>query len=244
MTAAVLTTVMAVAAGPDDVVGLPHPAPSEVRPAQPTAAPLALAPSGADLGAAAAAAVARAREARESSQSESSAPRRDEPEPSAERRASTSVAAAPEPTPTAAPTPRPQPAPRPRVTQTAPPLQACPTVLAGTRPHVAQVGHHLARRFDLSLGSILGVGDRPRSGSLHPSGRALDFMVGRATGDRIADYALANMRQLGITEVIWRQRYNNGSGWDPMPDRGGATANHMDHVHLGFDDTAGPGLSC
>ncbi len=35
--------------------------------------------------------------------------------------------------------------------------------------------------------------------------------------------------------VIWRQRYNDGSGWDPMEDRGSITANHYDHVHVSFE---------
>jgi hypothetical protein len=32
--------------------------------------------------------------------------------------------------------------------------------------------------------------------------------------------------------VIWRQRINFGSGWKPMEDRGGVTANHFDHTHI------------
>lgn len=74
----------------------------------------------------------------------------------------------------------------------------------------------------------------------HPSGKAIDFMVDRATGDQLADCALRNMDSLGISYVIWEQRINTGSGWEPMEDRGGATANHMDHVHISFD-SAGSG---
>lgn len=67
-----------------------------------------------------------------------------------------------------------------------------------------------------------------------PGGRAVDFMVDRATGDALAACALRHADELGITYVIWRQRINFGSGWQPMADRGGATANHMDHVHISF----------
>jgi hypothetical protein len=119
----------------------------------------------------------------------------------------------------------------------------CPNTLAGTLPHVAQAGHHIAQRFGVPLRSILGRASRPRSTSYHPSGRALDFMVGRATGDAIADYALANRARLGVIEVIWRQRINFGSGWRPMENRGSATANHFDHVHLSFAASGG-GITC
>jgi hypothetical protein len=75
----------------------------------------------------------------------------------------------------------------------------------------------------------------------HPSGKAVDFMVGRATGDALAACALANRDALGITYVIWRQRINYGSGWQAMEDRGGVTANHFDHVHISFGSGSGDG---
>lgn len=76
----------------------------------------------------------------------------------------------------------------------------------------------------------------------HPSGKALDFMVDRSTGDALADCALRNMDSLGISYVIWKQRINTGDGWEGMEDRGGATANHMDHVHISFDGAGGGDL--
>ena len=60
-------------------------------------------------------------------------------------------------------------------------------------------------------------------------------MVDRATGDRLAACALENREELGISYVIWRQRIDTGSGFRAMPDRGGATANHFDHVHASFN---------
>ena len=68
----------------------------------------------------------------------------------------------------------------------------------------------------------------------HPGGKAVDFMVNRATGDELAACALKNKAALGITYVIWRQRINFGQGWQGMEDRGGVTANHYDHVHVSF----------
>jgi hypothetical protein len=73
----------------------------------------------------------------------------------------------------------------------------------------------------------------------HPSGKALDFMVDRATGNALAACALRDQKALGVSYVIWRQRINFGSGWKPMEDRGGVTANHFDHVHVSFESAAG-----
>ena len=72
----------------------------------------------------------------------------------------------------------------------------------------------------------------------HPSGLALDYMVGTddALGDAIAQYQIDNWDSLGVEYVIWQQRMlssPNGS-WKPMADRGGTTANHYDHVHVNY----------
>ncbi|TQM15045.1 hypothetical protein [Pseudonocardia kunmingensis] len=75
----------------------------------------------------------------------------------------------------------------------------------------------------------------------HPSGLAVDFMVDRATGDALASCALENMDTLGVKYVIWEQQINHGNGWKGMEDRGGATANHFDHVHISFERGGGGG---
>lgn len=81
----------------------------------------------------------------------------------------------------------------------------------------------------------------------HPSGWALDFMTndipdGRATGQRLANYLTANAKSVGLKYVIWEQRVwslaREDEGWRPMEDRGSATQNHMDHVHLSLDPAA------
>jgi len=80
----------------------------------------------------------------------------------------------------------------------------------------------------------------------HPSGRALDIMIpkyssagGKSLGNSIARYLQDNYKRLHVHYLIWRQRNWNverntdvTTGWRTMPDRGGATANHMDHVHV------------
>jgi len=85
----------------------------------------------------------------------------------------------------------------------------------------------------------------------HSTGRALDLMIpnyksasGKALGYKVAAWAKANARDLGINYVIWNQHIWNitrdKEGWRYMADRGGDSANHKNHVHItvfaaGFD---------
>jgi hypothetical protein len=87
---------------------------------------------------------------------------------------------------------------------------------------------------------VLGIGSRGGQ-SDHPDGYALDFMT--TSGDAIADCVIENKNALGVAYVIWDQRINTGSGWEGMEDRGGATANHEDHVHISFERGGSPDVS-
>ena len=79
----------------------------------------------------------------------------------------------------------------------------------------------------------------------HGQGLAVDVMVPTSSqlGDQVAQYAIDNMDRAGISYVIWKQQFympvNNIYGpantWNQMPDRGGDTANHYDHVHISFN---------
>ncbi len=84
--------------------------------------------------------------------------------------------------------------------------------------------------------SVTSYGGLRGGGGNHGAGRALDIMVTGSTGDAIAQYLRANAGRLGITEIIWEQRIwttqRAGEGWRWMSDRGSATANHYDHVHV------------
>jgi hypothetical protein len=71
----------------------------------------------------------------------------------------------------------------------------------------------------------------------HSSGKALDIMTSDVSlGTDIAAYLQAHASELDIFDVIWRQHIwtsqRAGDGWRSMPNRGSATANHMDHVHV------------
>lgn len=118
----------------------------------------------------------------------------------------------------------------------------CGTVLSGAQPGVAMAGNYLKTLF--SIGNVGGRSGRSGWGD-HPRGLALDFMTNStATGNALADFVLAHRQQLGVTYVIYRQRYNDGHGWSMMENRGSPTANHMDHVHVSFQPGAHPDVTC
>jgi hypothetical protein len=71
----------------------------------------------------------------------------------------------------------------------------------------------------------------------HSTGRAIDFMVGDSSlGQAVADWARAHAGELDLYDVSWAQHIwtpvRASEGWRPMSDRGSATANHYDHVHI------------
>ena len=79
----------------------------------------------------------------------------------------------------------------------------------------------------------------------HGKGLAVDVMVPTSSelGDQVAQYAIDNMDRAGISYIIWKQQfympvdniYGPANTWNQMPDRGGDTANHNDHVHISFN---------
>jgi hypothetical protein len=82
-----------------------------------------------------------------------------------------------------------------------------------------------------------GFANRPE----HNTGRALDVMVygDSALGYKIAEFIQAHASELNIYDIIYRQHIwtpvRSSEGWRLMPNRGSATANHMDHVHIGVN---------
>lgn len=64
----------------------------------------------------------------------------------------------------------------------------------------------------------------------HGSGKAVDIMVTGSRGDQVASWLQQNAGRLYI---IWKQRiWHPGGSWESMSDRGDATQNHFDHVHV------------
>ena len=107
-------------------------------------------------------------------------------------------------------------------------------VESGLTPDAIRVHRAICARFT-SVRAYGGV----RADSLpeHPSGRALDAMIAsKGTGWAIANYVRANARRLGVSQVLFDRRIwtvqRGGEGWRSFSDRGSATANHEDHVHV------------
>jgi uncharacterized protein YgiM (DUF1202 family) len=71
----------------------------------------------------------------------------------------------------------------------------------------------------------------------HVNGEAIDFMVpSSSVGQRVADFVYAHHAELDLFDIIWSQHIwtiqRAGEGFRSMSDRGSATANHYDHVHI------------
>jgi uncharacterized protein YraI len=71
----------------------------------------------------------------------------------------------------------------------------------------------------------------------HVTGRALDIMTSDVTlGNEIAAFLQAHAAELHVYDILWRQHIwtpvRASEGWRLFADRGSATANHMDHVHV------------
>ncbi|WP_214058774.1 peptidoglycan DD-metalloendopeptidase family protein [Nocardioides aquaticus] len=121
--------------------------------------------------------------------------------------------------------------------------------LGQVKAQLTQLVNVLGPMFDIK--TVGGYRDSATDPNGHPAGLAADFMVplssaGRAQGQALADYAKQHAGELGIDYIIWYQQIWSTSraseGWRPMDDRGSATENHRDHVHINvkpgdpFDD--------
>jgi hypothetical protein len=103
----------------------------------------------------------------------------------------------------------------------------------GLTPDAIRVHRAVCAEFP----SVTSYGGVRSGGGEHSVGKALDIMVSSSSlGDAIAAFVKANYRELGVSEVIWSQQIwtveRASDGWRWMEDRGSATANHYDHVHV------------
>lgn len=116
--------------------------------------------------------------------------------------------------------------------------------MKGLTDHAKKMKVALAKKFEITSFSMFKAGDDDGTGHGHNTGMSVDFMVpvGSAKGDELAEYITKNMKELGIYYVIWKQSfympqyniYGPANTWNLIPNRGGVTANHYDHVHVSF----------
>lgn len=112
----------------------------------------------------------------------------------------------------------------------------CPdgSIENGLKPQTVRVYRALCHAFP-EVTEYAGWAPR----SEHDTGNAIDAMVygDKALGDRIAAWAQAHAAELDLYDLIWYDRIwtpvRASEGWRDYGDHGSATANHMDHVHLG-----------
>jgi hypothetical protein len=109
------------------------------------------------------------------------------------------------------------------------------SVESGLTQDAIRVHRAICAKFpDITSYGGLRSGD---SGSEHSTGHALDIMINSSgEGQEIADWLKANYKKLGVSQLIWSQHIwtvqRSSEGWRAMEDRGSATANHYDHVHV------------
>ena len=83
---------------------------------------------------------------------------------------------------------------------------------------------------------ITSYGGLRGGGGDHGTGHAVDIMVSGDRGWQVAEFVRKYYVELGVSYVIYSQNIwsveRGGEGWRSMSDRGSATANHYDHVHV------------
>lgn len=111
------------------------------------------------------------------------------------------------------------------------------SVTNGLVPDMIRAYEAVCNAFPGQVSSYGGLGAREE----HNTGHAVDAMVygDSALGQRIADFLQAHAAELNLYDIIWQQHIwtpvRASEGWRLMPNRGSATANHMDHVHFGVN---------
>lgn len=113
--------------------------------------------------------------------------------------------------------------------------------LERVQPHVKAAAELLAAQAGITkVGGWRATSKYDMGG--HPAGLAVDFPCSSAQGDKVAAYATANAAALAVKYVIWKQRiWYPGKSWAAMSDRGSASENHLDHVHVSFKATGAGG---
>ncbi len=131
------------------------------------------------------------------------------------------------------------------VTSEAPAAQPASTNTLPTDPHLQPQAEAFRQDVAAQFGLTDIGGYREGDPQDHGKGLAVDVMVpvGSEVGNQVAQYAVDNISNAGISYVIYRQQfyapvdniYGPANTWNQMPDRGSVTENHYDHVHVSFN---------
>lgn len=169
-------------------------------------------------------------------------------EPAATSEASSEVPAtseAPAEQPVAEPAATSEAASEAPVASEAPAVQPASTNTLPTDPHLQPQAEAFRQDVAAQFGLTDIGGYREGDPQDHGQGLAVDVMVpvGSEVGNQVAQYAVDNISNAGISYVIYRQQfyapvdniYGPANTWNQMPDRGSITENHYDHVHVSFN---------
>ena len=148
--------------------------------------------------------------------------------------------------PAASEAPAEQPAVEPAATsEVASAAQPASTNTLPTDPHLQPQAEAFRQDVAAQFGLTDIGGYREGDPQDHGKGLAVDVMVpvGSEVGNQVAQYAVDNISNAGISYVIYRQQfyapvdniYGPANTWNQMPDRGSITENHYDHVHVSFN---------
>ena len=128
----------------------------------------------------------------------------------------------------------------------APVAQPASTNTLPTDPHLQPQAEAFRQDVAAQFGLTDIGGYREGDPQDHGQGLAVDVMVpvGSEVGNQVAQYAVDNISNAGISYVIYRQQfyapvdniYGPANTWNQMPDRGSVTENHYDHVHVSFNE--------
>lgn len=155
--------------------------------------------------------------------------------------------AAPQSAPVAEEAPAAQPAAETTAAPEVQPVASTPTTgnAIPTDPNLQPQAEAFRQEIAAKFGITNIGGYRAGDPDDHGKGLAVDVMVPTSSelGDQVAQYAIDNMDRAGISYIIWKQQfympvdniYGPANTWNQMPDRGGDTANHYDHVHISFN---------
>lgn len=105
------------------------------------------------------------------------------------------------------------------------------SVASGVSPNIVKVHEAVCAAFPeiTTYGTF-------RSDGEHSQGLAVDIMVSGDRGWEVAEFVREHYADLGVSYLIYAQKIwsveRSGEGWRGMSNRGSATANHFDHVHV------------
>lgn len=109
---------------------------------------------------------------------------------------------------------------------------ACPHSASGGLQSSAQ---RVLNAVCAAFPQITSYGGQANRGE-HGGGKAIDVMVSGDLGYQVRDFLFAHRYELNLFDIIYSKQIwtiqRDGEGFRGMSDRGSATANHYDHVHV------------